>query len=56
MERFILNIIATVGFSSVFLVSFLAIYYLYLKDVGEKVQEEDNVKDKSKRLGKRILK
>jgi hypothetical protein len=52
MEGFILNILATAGFSSVFLVIFFSIYYLYLKGVGEKVQEEYNVKDKSKRLGK----
>jgi heme/copper-type cytochrome/quinol oxidase subunit 2 len=52
MEGFILNIIATVGFSGIFLLVFFLVYYLYLKGVGEKVQEEYNVKDKSKRLGK----
>jgi Na+-transporting methylmalonyl-CoA/oxaloacetate decarboxylase gamma subunit len=52
MEGFILNLIATVGFSFVFLVIFFSIYYLYLKGNVEGVQEEYNVKDKSKRLEK----
>ena len=55
MEVFILNLIATVGFSSVFLVIFLAIYYLYLKDAVE-VERGNKVKDKDKRLRERILK
>ena len=56
MEGFIINLIGTVGFSSVFLVIFFSIYYLYLKGNGEEIREEYNVKDKSKRLGERILK
>ena len=56
MEGFVINIIATIGFSFIFLVSFLAIYYLYLKGNEGEVWEEDKVKDKNKRLGKRILK
>ena len=56
MEGFIVNIIATVGFSGVFLVIFFSIYYLYLGGNGRKVREEDKSKDKNKKLGKRILK
>ena len=56
MEGFIVNIIATVGFSGVFLVIFFSIYYLYLRGVGGKVREEDKRGDMYKRLGKRILK
>ena len=56
MEGFIINIIATVGFSGVFLVIFFSIYYFYLKGNGEDIQEEGKVKSKVKRLGKRILK
>ena len=56
MEGFVINIIATIGFSFIFLVSFLAIYYLYSKGNEGEVWEEDKVKDKNKRLGKRILK
>lgn len=52
MEGFILNIIATVGFSSLFLVIFFSVYYLYLKGAEEEVMEED----KNKKLGKRTLK
>ena len=57
MEGFVINIIATIGFSFIFLVSFLAIYYLYiyylyLKGNEGEVWEEDKVKDKNKRLGK----
>jgi hypothetical protein len=40
MEDFIINIIATVGFSSVFLVIFFSIYYLYLKGNGEEIRED----------------
>lgn len=60
MEGFIINSISMVGFSGVFLVIFLAIYYLYLKGTGEEVREEDKEgdmkKNKDKKLGKRILK
>lgn len=56
MEGFIVNIFATVGYSGIFLMVFFSIYYLYLRGVGGKVQEDGKVKDKSKRLGKRILK
>lgn len=52
MEGFIINILATVGSSGLFLVIFFSIYYLYLKGNVEGVQEEDKVKGKSKRLGK----
>ena len=56
MEGFIINLIGTVSFSSVFLVIFFSIYYLYLGGNGRKVREEDKSKDKNKKLGKRILK
>ena len=57
MEGFIINLIGTLGFSSVFLVIFFSIYYLYLKGNEGEVWEEGKAKDKSKRLGKkRILK
>ena len=60
MEGFIVNIIATVGFSGIFLVIFFSIYYLYLKgnegEVREEGKEGDMNKSKNKRLGKRILK
>ncbi len=56
MEGFIINLIGTLGFSSVFLMIFFSIYYLYLKGNGEAVREEDKNKSKNKRLGKRILK
>ena len=56
MEGFILNIVATVGFSSVFLVIFFSIYYLYLKGTGEEDKVKDKNKSKDKRIGKRILK
>ena len=52
MEGFIINIIATLGFSGIFLMIFFLIYYIYLKGTGEDAQEED----KNKKLGKRILK
>ena len=47
-----LNIIATVGFSGVFLVIFFFVYYFYLKGNGEDIREEGM----DKKLGKRILK
>ena len=62
MEGFIINIIATVGFSGIFLVVFFLSYYLYLRGSEGKVREDGKVKDKSKegdmnkRLDKRILK
>ena len=56
MEGFILNLIGTLGFSSVFLVIFFSIYYLYLKGNGEAVREEDKKGDMNKSKGKRILK
>jgi hypothetical protein len=56
MEGFITNLIGTLGFSSVFLVIFFSIYYLYLKGNGEEIREDGKVKDKDKRLEKRILK
>ena len=49
-------LVATLGFSGVFLVLFFLIYYLYLKGNGEDIREEGKAKDKNKRLGKRILK
>ena len=52
MEGFIVNLIATVGFSVVFLIVFFLMYYLYLKGAEGDIQEED----KDKKLGKRILK
>ncbi len=52
MEGFIINIIATLGYSVIFLMVFFLIYYLYFKSNGEDAQEED----KNKKLGKRILK
>ena len=56
MEGFVINIIATIGFSGIFLVIFFSIYYLYLKGNGEEIRDEGKVKEKNKRLGKRILK
>ena len=56
MEGFIINIIATMGFSVIFLVIFFSIYYLYLKSNGEDVRGEGKDKRLGKRLGKRILK
>jgi heme/copper-type cytochrome/quinol oxidase subunit 2 len=56
MEGFILNIIATVGFSGIFLLVFFLVYYLYLRGNEGKVREDGKVKDKNKRLRKRILK
>ena len=52
MEGFMLNIIATAGFSVIFLVVFFLMYYIYLKGKGGDIQEEG----KAKRLCKRILK
>lgn len=56
MEGFIINIIATSGFSGIFLMVFFLIYYIYLKGNGEDIQDEGKAKEKNKRLGKRILK
>ena len=56
MEGFIINLIGTLGFSSVFLVIFFSIYYLYLKGSEGEVREEGKEGDMNKRLGKRILK
>ena len=60
MEGFIINLIGTLGFSSVFLVIFFSIYYLYLKgnegEVWEEGKEGDMNKNKDKKLGKRVLK
>jgi hypothetical protein len=55
MEGFILNIIATVGFSGIFLLVFFLVYYLYLKDAVE-VERGNKAKYKDKRLEKRSLK
>lgn len=52
MEGFIINLIATLGFSVGFLAIFFFVYYFCLKSNGEDAQEED----KNKKLGKRILK
>ena len=54
MEGFVINLIATTGFSVIFLMVFFLIYYFYLKSAEGDIQEEDKVKDKNKRL--RILK
>ena len=56
MEGFIISIIATVGFSGVFLVIFFSIYYLYLRGVGGDIQDEDKNKRLRKRLKERIMK
>ena len=48
MEGFIINLIATMGFSVGFLAIFFFIYYFYLKGNGEEIREEDK--------NKRILK
>ena len=56
MEGFVINIIATAGFSVIFLAIFFLVFYLYLKGAAGDIQEEDKIKDKDKRLGKRILK
>ena len=52
MEGFILNIIATAGFSVIFLVVFFLMYYFYLKSNGGDIRD----KSKDKKLRKRILK
>ena len=52
MEGFVINLIATSGFSVEFLAIFFFIYYFCLKGNGEKIRDEG----KNKRLGKRILK
>lgn len=56
MEGFIINLIATVGFSGIFLMVFFLVYYLYLKGAEEGVMEEDKggLKrgDMYKRVGK----
>ena len=55
MEGFIINIIATSGFSMVFIAVFFLIYYMYLKGNGEDVRDkEDKRGDKDKRLRKRL--
>ena len=54
MEGLIVNILATASFSSVFLVMFFSIYYLYLGKDKDKDRNKDE--DKNKRLEKRILK
>ena len=56
MEGFIINLIATMGFSVVFLAIFFFIYYLCLKGAAGDIQEEGKIKDKDKRLGERVLK
>jgi hypothetical protein len=49
MEGFIINIIATAGFSGIFLMVFFSIYYLYLKgnvgDIRKKVRLKIRIKD-----------
>lgn len=52
MEGFIINIVATVGYSGLFLMVFFLVYYLYLRGNVEEVREDG----KDKKLGKRILK
>ena len=52
MEGFIINIIATLGFSGIFLMVFFLIYYMYLKGTVGKIREGS----KDERLEKRILK
>ena len=56
MEGFVINIIATSGFSVVFLTIFFFTYYIYLKGAEKKIREESKRGDKDKRLGERILK
>ena len=61
MEGFIINLIATTGFSMIFIIVFFSIYYLYLKgneeNKGEgKDKSKRGDKDKDKKLGKRVLK
>ena len=51
MEGFIINLIATSGFSVGFLMVFFLIYYIYLEGNGK-----DKDKDKNKKLGERVLK
>ena len=50
MEGFIINLIATSGFSVGFLAIFFLLYYFYLKG------NEGKIRDKDKRLEKRIMK
>ena len=56
MEGFIINLIATLGYSGIFLMVFFLIYYIYLKGNGGDIREEGKDESKDKRLGKRILK
>ena len=56
MEDFIINIIATFGFSMMFIAVFFLIYYIYLKGNGGDIRDEGKDEGKNKRLGKRILK
>lgn len=55
MEGFMINIIATVGSSGLFLMVFFSIYYLCLKGTGEEDKVKDKNKSKDKRLGKGFL-
>ena len=54
MEGFIVNIIATTGFSVLFLVIFFSIYYIYLKGNGGDIKEEGKDESQDKRLEKRL--
>ena len=44
MEGFIISIIATLGFSGIFLMVFFFTYYLYLSGAEEDIQNEDKNK------------
>ena len=50
MEGFIVNIIATGGFSEVFLVIFFSIYYLYLRGAVKDKDRGDKREGKNKRI------
>ena len=56
MEGFIINLIATLGFSMMFIAVFFLIYYIYLKGNGGDIRDKDKDKRLGKRLGGRILK
>ena len=56
MEDFIINIIATLGFSVIFTIVFFLLYYIYLKGTVGGIREEGKDEIKDKGLRKRILK
>ena len=56
MEGFIINLIATLGYSGIFLMIFFLIYYMYLKGAEGDIRDKGKDKRLRKRLRERILK